>query len=102
MTACTRFMFFFSSRRRHTRCLSYWSSDVFSSDLLLQFRQLDIPTVICLFQYALVLQRLAHSVVTHQQAEDRALAHQWMAILRQVQRPYGFGRTVSVGAEGMV
>src|SRR5258705_8292720 len=26
---------FFSSRRRHTRCLSDWSSDVCSSDLLL-------------------------------------------------------------------
>src|SRR5438045_5941168 len=32
---CTylRFLFFFSSRRRHTRCLSDWSSDVCSSDL---------------------------------------------------------------------
>src|SRR5258705_10714520 len=29
------FFFFFSSRRRHTRCLSDWSSDVCSSDLLL-------------------------------------------------------------------
>src|SRR5437899_9892073 len=28
-------MFFFSSRRRHTRCLSDWSSDVCSSDLAL-------------------------------------------------------------------
>src|ERR1035441_2528782 len=28
------FCFFFSSRRRHTRCLSDWSSDVCSSDLL--------------------------------------------------------------------
>src|SRR5262245_62722281 len=28
------FGFFFSSRRRHTRCLSDWSSDVCSSDLL--------------------------------------------------------------------
>src|SRR5436853_5411739 len=28
------FLFFFSSRRRHTRCLSYWSSDVCSSDLI--------------------------------------------------------------------
>src|SRR5205814_4107231 len=28
---CTSF--FFSSRRRHTRCLSDWSSDVCSSDL---------------------------------------------------------------------
>src|SRR5947199_3300852 len=27
--------FFFSSRRRHTRCLSDWSSDVCSSDLQL-------------------------------------------------------------------
>src|SRR5258705_8977606 len=29
----TVFFFFFSSRRRHTRCLSDWSSDVCSSDL---------------------------------------------------------------------
>src|SRR5262245_31009932 len=28
------FAFFFSSRRRHTRCLSEWSSDVCSSDLV--------------------------------------------------------------------
>src|SRR5262245_62468721 len=28
-------VFFFSSRRRHTRCLSDWSSDVCSSDLRL-------------------------------------------------------------------
>src|SRR5947199_8716191 len=27
-------IFFFSSRRRHTRCLSDWSSDVCSSDLI--------------------------------------------------------------------
>src|SRR5262245_63499107 len=31
------FFFFFSSRRRHTRCLSDWSSDVCSSDLFLRF-----------------------------------------------------------------
>src|SRR5437899_8739376 len=30
---CVLFVFFFSSRRRHTRCLSDWSSDVCSSDL---------------------------------------------------------------------
>src|SRR5207245_3535200 len=28
------FVFFFSSRRRHTRCYRDWSSDVCSSDLL--------------------------------------------------------------------
>src|SRR5262245_64824929 len=32
---CLFFFFFFSSRRRHTRCLSDWSSDVCSSDLRL-------------------------------------------------------------------
>src|SRR5262245_62371486 len=30
---CLCVFFFFSSRRRHTRCLSDWSSDVCSSDL---------------------------------------------------------------------
>src|SRR5258705_2964723 len=30
----SRCIFFFSSRRRHTRCLSDWSSDVCSSDLI--------------------------------------------------------------------
>src|SRR5437899_12598861 len=34
----SRFLyFFFSSRRRHTRCLSDWSSDVCSSDLFVYF-----------------------------------------------------------------
>src|SRR5437899_864926 len=31
---CVDWAFFFSSRRRHTRCLSDWSSDVCSSDLI--------------------------------------------------------------------
>src|SRR5215831_13155490 len=33
MRICFILFFFFSSRRRHTRCLSDWSSDVCSSDL---------------------------------------------------------------------
>src|SRR5438045_9745611 len=33
VVVCRDFCFFFSSRRRHTRCLSDWSSDVCSSDL---------------------------------------------------------------------
>src|SRR5262245_63420522 len=32
-TLSVQLFFFFSSRRRHTRCLSDWSSDVCSSDL---------------------------------------------------------------------
>src|SRR5262245_17291884 len=35
------YFFFFSSRRRHTRCLSDWSSDVCSSDLI-SFKGRDI------------------------------------------------------------
>src|SRR5438093_10611948 len=34
MSAATMSVFFFSSRRRHTRLVSDWSSDVCSSDLL--------------------------------------------------------------------
>src|SRR5438045_9496028 len=34
--------FFFSSRRRHTRCLSDWSSDVCSSDLNV-LREFGLP-----------------------------------------------------------
>src|SRR5215831_7751426 len=42
---CYSFFFFFSSRRRHTRCLSDWSSDVCSSDLRQpEFTQIDIET----------------------------------------------------------
>src|SRR3989449_3338663 len=36
-----RYFFFFSSRRRHTRCSRDWSSDVCSSDLMLDYRDLD-------------------------------------------------------------
>src|SRR5256885_5689429 len=36
---CVLFVFFFSSRRRHTRLQGDWSSDVCSSDLLSQMRQ---------------------------------------------------------------
>src|SRR3989454_9970017 len=37
------FFFFFSSRRRHTRLQGDWSSDVCSSDLLLQQALLGLP-----------------------------------------------------------
>src|SRR5262245_66013407 len=36
--------FFFSSRRRHTRCLSDWSSDVCSSDLLTPVAEFRVNT----------------------------------------------------------
>src|SRR5207245_6915404 len=34
--SCQFVVFFFSSRRRHTRCYRDWSSDVCSSDLVLE------------------------------------------------------------------
>src|SRR5258705_4434590 len=39
-------VFFFSSRRRHTRCLSDWSSDVCSSDLGIETEELTLPFAI--------------------------------------------------------
>src|SRR5438045_5773605 len=42
MFSCV-FFFFFSSRRRHTRCLSDWSSDVCSSDLAFDSNVLKPP-----------------------------------------------------------
>src|SRR2546429_1128820 len=39
MRAVLRLFFFFSSRRRHTRCSRDWSSDVCSSDLIVQYQQ---------------------------------------------------------------
>src|ERR1035441_10824100 len=38
----SRSLFFFSSRRRHTRCLSDWSSDVCSSDLSLPGLRIEV------------------------------------------------------------
>src|SRR5207245_4854646 len=48
-------VFFFSSRRRHTRCYRDWSSDVCSSDLVLLIQghglaEIDIPVVVAVDQ----------------------------------------------------
>src|SRR2546429_2585996 len=43
---CDSYFFFFSSRRRHTRCSRDWSSDVCSSDLLFPFLPEAIHTAI--------------------------------------------------------
>src|SRR5256885_2819647 len=40
--AASRYLFFFSSRRRHTRLQGDWSSDVCSSDLLAAFGLLQL------------------------------------------------------------
>jgi len=43
---------------------------------LLQLRQLDVSTLLCVVQHAVVLQRPADTVVPDKQAEDRAMDHQ--------------------------
>src|SRR5258705_8264949 len=55
----TFLFFFFSSRRRHTRCLSDWSSDVCSSDLA------DV-----VYALRMQLERLVHALVLHPQGVD--------------------------------
>src|SRR5437899_4141522 len=47
-------LFFFSSRRRHTRCLSDWSSDVCSSDLLAENLMNDGQSEAALEQYKVI------------------------------------------------
>src|SRR5262245_66671052 len=56
------FCFFFSSRRRHTRCLSDWSSDVCSSDLERLFLSFGIRnTTLILAQTQYQRERLAET-----------------------------------------
>src|SRR5437899_12054928 len=47
---CSLVAFFFSSRRRHTSCLSDWSSDVCSSDLL--ERAWRTHMLLCLLEFS--------------------------------------------------
>src|SRR5687768_17930901 len=46
MTDCFIIIFFFSSRRRHTRCSRDWSSDVCSSDLPSGGSDIKVPILI--------------------------------------------------------
>src|SRR5687768_17709393 len=61
------FVFFFSSRRRHTRCSRDWSSDVCSSDLshLLNCIQLtpmgSIKTYLIIFLFSCLLETISIS-----------------------------------------
>ena len=59
---------------------------------LLQLRQLGLSAVVRLVEHAVVLQRRARADLPHGEAEDRAVVHQRLAVVRalQQQRP-GFG-----------
>ena len=58
---------------------------------LLQLRQLDLSAFLRFVEYAVVFQRDARSDLPIGQAEDRALAHQWLAVLRQIRPSTGLG-----------
>src|SRR5207245_4107127 len=67
------FVFFFSSRRRHTRCYRDWSSDVCSSDLVLAVSSDDAIESLAAVQAAQEndleprhIHRLALDVLAHQ------------------------------------
>ncbi len=66
---------------------------------LLQLRQLDVPAVVRLVEHALVLQRRAHPDLPERQAEDRAVDHQRLAVVRQVQSRARPRRADPVAAE---
>src|SRR2546422_8064089 len=67
---CVSLFFFFSSRRRHTRCSRDWSSDVCSSDLVSASTQNQSLSAV-LFLYDVVLGRRL----------------EWMAHIVRAQRP---------------
>src|SRR5262249_58843399 len=71
---CVVFFFFFSSRRRHTRLVSDWSSDVCSSDLVVQsLDELGGEALVCEAQLVEGLddRQLMEMFVTARRSEER-------------------------------
>src|SRR5947199_6554635 len=66
--------FFFSSRRRHTRCLSDWSSDVCSSDLSGEVVPRGQAGELCTRGYSVMLGYWNNPEATH----DAIDAARWM------------------------
>ena len=66
--------------------------------LVRQLRELDVPAVVHVGQHALVLQRHPHADLPERQAQDRAVAHQRLAVVRQVQRDARLRRADPVAA----
>ena len=68
---------------------------------LLQLRQLDLSAIIRFLEHTLVLQRPSHSMVSHEEAEDRAVDHQRLAVLCTLQRQAWPGRTDSLAPHAL-
>src|SRR5207245_4198585 len=84
------FVFFFSSRRRHTRCYRDWSSDVCSSDLLISFViwVLIVPALVALFLIFTFIAAFLPDL--YFAATSFALA---FAVVTMVWGPFWFGRS---------
>ena len=95
---CDAFFFFFSSRRRHTRLVSDWSSDVCSSDLI--WMPLPISIYTCythkakyhyfVFQSVLILRLINFYVQFHFRSVSFNVLHLNMVPILY----YGFSRNV--------
>src|ERR1700689_172560 len=77
-------------RRRWHLCFLYWPVQ------LLQLRQLDLSAFVRFVEHAVVLQRSTYPVLPDEEAEDRAVDHQRLAILCSLQWPRRVGRTDSL------
>src|SRR6266852_9400819 len=90
--------FFFSSRRRHTRCYRDWSSDVCSSDLICHGnvrRNQNVGGI----------EVVTDSVVRNRSGEaDQAEVHVWLKRIPQVgsQRPVSHQKELQLDARGPV
>src|SRR5258705_1518763 len=74
-TRFAHYIFFFSSRRRHTRCLSDWSSDVCSSDL---------PWTRSLLCYPVKIRNRVRWILNVEDNSPRAFAKEEIGSLRRL------------------
>src|SRR5262245_66600030 len=107
-------IFFFSSRRRHTRCLSDWSSDVCSSDLstLVHARMRNREPGIaphCVIPGRGAVTELLRAIDTHgvvRRSEERRVGkecrYRWSADHEKKKKERGTGREAEVDAYGRI
>src|SRR5438045_9129734 len=112
--SCLTFLFFFSSRRRHTRCLSDWSSDVCSSDLIIFELAVAGPelldrglrgqrTIEIFFVYGRVLRTFRNVVEVDRRRNDLVKVHlRFFQVVEQVAHglPGLFGRRSRENSDG--
>src|SRR5262245_66593719 len=91
--------FFFSSRRRHTRCLSDWSSDVCSSDLWkgAAAELFVIPGLAVLVPGSIGLRSMASLLEAHTASVGVTSAMQMFLIAMALVAGLLFGNSIEIG-----